>query len=78
MFCVDFTGDYRVRLQHLKPVLPGPTEEQADELEEALFAAETGAYGGGAGERSSRSSSMRSGKPLQNRLPSFWKTMRPI
>lgn len=48
VFCVDFTGDYRVRLEELKPVLPGPTAKEASDLEDALFAAETGQYGAGA------------------------------
>lgn len=45
VFCVDFTGDYRKRLADLNPVFPAPTPEQGADLEEKLFAAETGDYG---------------------------------
>lgn len=45
VFCVDFTGDYRVRLSDLKPVFPSPTPAEAADLEDKLFAVETGAYG---------------------------------
>jgi len=48
VFCVDFTGDYRQRLSGLDPELPGPSSEEAADLEEKLFAADTGAYGAGA------------------------------
>ena len=33
VFCVDFTGDYRLRLEDLAPSLPSPTPEQGAELE---------------------------------------------
>ncbi|WP_209078509.1 DUF87 domain-containing protein [Shimia sp. R9_3] len=45
VFCVDFTGDYRARLAELDPAFPSPTPAQAAELEEKLFAVETGSYG---------------------------------
>ncbi|MBO9434036.1 DUF87 domain-containing protein [Ruegeria sp. R13_0] len=45
VFCVDFTGDYRARLAELDPAFPSPTPTQAAELEEKLFAVETGSYG---------------------------------
>lgn len=45
VFCVDFTGDYRARLAELDPDFPSPTPAQAAELEEKLFAVETGSYG---------------------------------
>lgn len=48
VFCVDFTGDYRQRLADLNPIFPAPTQQEADDLETKLFAAETGAYGAGA------------------------------
>jgi hypothetical protein len=48
VFCVDFTGDYRQRLADLNPALPGPTKAEADGLEAALFAVDTGQYGAGA------------------------------
>ena len=47
VFCVDFTGDYRQRLADLAPTFPAPTQQEADDLETKLFAAETGAYGAG-------------------------------
>ena len=48
MFCVDFTGDYRLRLEDLAPRRFSFTNaEQGAELEAKLFAAETGAYGAG-------------------------------
>lgn len=46
VFCVDFTGEYRQRLADLDPVFPSPTPEQASNLDERLFAVETGDYGG--------------------------------
>ncbi len=48
VFCVDFTGDYSQRLADLNPVFPAPTKEQAEDLAEKLFDADTGAYGAGA------------------------------
>lgn len=48
VFCVDFTGDYRQRLANLNPTFPAPTQQEAEDLEAKLFAAETGAYGAGA------------------------------
>jgi uncharacterized protein len=48
VFCVDFTGEYRARLDDLKPIFPAPPAEVATDLEAKLFAAETGAYGAGA------------------------------
>jgi uncharacterized protein len=48
VFCVDFTGDYRQRLADLNPTFPAPTQQEAEDLEAKLFAAETGAYGAGA------------------------------
>lgn len=47
VFCVDFTGDYRARLQDLNAVFPSPTPQQASDLESKLFAVETGSYGAG-------------------------------
>ncbi|MEF2548932.1 DUF87 domain-containing protein [Aurantimonas sp. E1-2-R+4] len=44
-FCVDFTGDYRIRLADLKPIFPSPTNEQAVDLERKLFAVDTGEFG---------------------------------
>jgi hypothetical protein len=48
VFCVDFTGEYRVRLADLDPSFPAPSEEETKDLAEKLFDAETGAYGAGA------------------------------
>jgi hypothetical protein len=48
VFCVDFTGEYKARLNDLNPIFPAPTAAQIDELDQKLFAAETGAYGAGA------------------------------
>jgi uncharacterized protein len=45
VFCVDFTGDYRVRLNDLTPIFPALTPQQAGDLELKLFAVETGKYG---------------------------------
>jgi hypothetical protein len=46
-FCVDFTGEYRVRLADLNPIFPAPSEAAVKQLEDKLFAAETGKYGAG-------------------------------
>jgi hypothetical protein len=48
VFCVDFTGEYKARLSDLKPIFPAPTAAQVADLEQKLFAVETGAYGAGA------------------------------
>lgn len=45
VFCVDFTGDYRERLKELNPIFLSPTSAQATDLEDKLFAVETGSYG---------------------------------
>lgn len=46
VFCVDFTGDYRQRLNDLNPIFPAPTQQQASDLENKIFAVESGDYGG--------------------------------
>jgi uncharacterized protein len=48
VFCVDFTGEYKARLKDLNPIFPAPTAAQIDDLDQKLFAVETGAYGAGA------------------------------
>lgn len=45
VFCVDFTGEYRLRLSDLSPEFPSVTPEEASDLEEKLFAVETGKFG---------------------------------
>ncbi|HAJ18578.1 MAG TPA: hypothetical protein DCL95_00695 [Rhodospirillaceae bacterium] len=45
VFCVDFTGDYKHRLNELNPCYPAPTKEEATTLEAKLFDVETGKYG---------------------------------
>ncbi len=47
IFCVDFTGEYKARLEDLKPESPTPSAKAIADLEEKLFDAETGAYGAG-------------------------------
>ncbi|TNE59795.1 MAG: DUF87 domain-containing protein [Alphaproteobacteria bacterium] len=47
VFCVDLTGEYLARLAKLKPLEIGLGDNEVAELEEAIFAAETGDYGGG-------------------------------
>jgi hypothetical protein len=47
VFCVDFTGEYRERLDDLKPIFPAPSEAETKDLAVKLFDAETGPYGGG-------------------------------
>jgi hypothetical protein len=47
VFCVDFTGEYRSRLQDLKPIFPAPSKQATEDLASKLFDAETGAYGAG-------------------------------
>ncbi len=46
VFCVDFTGEYRARLDDLKPKFPTPSEVAIADLEKKLFEAETGEFGG--------------------------------
>lgn len=48
VFCVDFTGEYKARLSDLNPIFPAPTTAQIDDLDQKLFAVETGTYGAGA------------------------------
>lgn len=48
VFCVDFTGEYKARLSDLNPIFPAPTGAQIDDLDQKLFAVETGTYGAGA------------------------------
>ena len=47
VFCVDFTGEYKHRLADCSPIFLGPTKAQADELDQKMFAVETGTYGAG-------------------------------
>jgi hypothetical protein len=48
VFCVDFTGEYKARLSDLNPIFPAPTAAQIADLDQKLFAVETGTYGAGA------------------------------
>lgn len=45
VFCVDLTGEYRVRLANQNPQAMGPDPAAAEALEQKLFAVETGTYG---------------------------------
>ncbi|OCK59854.1 DUF87 domain-containing protein [Bradyrhizobium sp. LMTR 3] len=45
VFCVDFTGEYKVRLATVNPIVPSPTQQQINDLDQKLFAVETGSYG---------------------------------
>jgi uncharacterized protein len=48
VFCVDFTGEYKARLSDLNPIFPAPTAAQIADLDQKLFAVETGTFGAGA------------------------------
>ncbi len=45
VFCVDFTNEYKARLGDKKPQTLGLDQKQAEELDEKLFAVETGEFG---------------------------------
>ena len=45
VFCVDFTGEYKPRLNERSPEIIGLTAAQAEKLETSLFAVDTGTYG---------------------------------
>lgn len=45
VFCVDFTNEYRQRLADRAPQFLGLDEKRAKELDQKLFAVETGTYG---------------------------------
>jgi hypothetical protein len=45
VFCVDLTGEYRARLSDVNPDSIGFTAADGSDLENKLFAVETGAYG---------------------------------
>ncbi len=45
VFCVDFTGEYRHRLNDLKPSFPGLDAKEVAEFDAKLFAVDTGTYG---------------------------------
>jgi len=45
VFCVDLTGEYRARLSDAKPETIGFTADEGSDLEDKLFAVETGTYG---------------------------------
>jgi uncharacterized protein len=45
VFCVDLTGEYRARLAEEKPETIGFSAAEGSDLEEKLFAVETGSYG---------------------------------
>ena len=47
VFCVDFTGEYRARLEDCTPTTIGLSIEEGSKLEELLFKVETGQYGAG-------------------------------
>lgn len=45
IFCVDFTGEYKARLDDLKPESPTPSAKAIADLEEKLFDVDTGTFG---------------------------------
>ncbi|GAB6137696.1 ATP-binding protein [Halanaerobaculum tunisiense] len=45
IFCVDFTGDYKARLEEYNPVELSLGEEDSKKIEELIFKIETGKYG---------------------------------
>ena len=45
VFCVDFTNEYKARLADCEPQLLGLDQKQAAELDQKLFAVETGTFG---------------------------------
>jgi hypothetical protein len=45
VFCVDFTGEYKARLEDLKPIFPTLSAQQSADLEAKLFDVETGNFG---------------------------------
>lgn len=45
VFCVDFTGEYKKRLQDYNPELIGLDLEKSSSMEELLFKVETGTFG---------------------------------
>lgn len=47
VICVDFTGEYKPRLQSLSPASLGISNERIKELEELALKVETGEYGAG-------------------------------
>jgi DNA helicase HerA-like ATPase len=47
VFCVDFTGQYRERLNSFASASPGPTKEEIAALDEKLRAVDYGSYGAG-------------------------------
>lgn len=48
IICVDLTGEYRKRLEHLRPQGIGLKRERAQEIEDAIFAVDTGEFKAGA------------------------------
>jgi len=47
VICIDFTGEYLLRLSNLKPISLGLSESQSKELQDCIFKVETGEYGAG-------------------------------
>ncbi len=76
VFCVDFTGEYKVRLSDLNPIPIGITISQGSELETLLFAVETGEYSAKPEKIALKAFLDKSKHPLPPKLRSSSRTMR--
>jgi len=71
VFCVDFTGEYSARLSEHTPQSLGLTDEQAKELNEKLFAVDTGAYGAKDEKKALQEFVDKIREPIQNTVDKF-------
>jgi uncharacterized protein len=71
VFCVDFTNEYKARLTDSSPQLLGLDQEQAKELDQKLFAVETGTYGAGKEKAALKEFVDKITDPIKNKVKTF-------
>jgi hypothetical protein len=71
VFCVDFTGEYAARLSDHEPRALGLSPDEALELDQQLFAVETGTYGAKEERKALKSFIDQIRKPVEERIDEF-------
>lgn len=71
VFCVDFTNEYKARLSDSNPQRLGLEPEEAKELDQKLFAVETGEYGAGKEKAALKKFVERIADPIKKNVEAF-------
>lgn len=71
VFCVDFTNEYKARLKDSNPQPLGLNQAKAEELDQKLFAVETGTYGAPKEKEALKKFVDEIRKPIQENVEAF-------